>query len=89
MLLDQRAQAPFTFEDIYAAAGSGKLVELLLKIDDSGVIELWARDPTERAEAERAFADAAEALRGREIRKTGIGDNALGGAKRWWPTSRL
>ncbi len=77
MMLDRREQAPFTFEDIYAAADSGSLVELLLKIDDSGIIELWARDAEQRAVTERALADAAEALRGREIRKTGIGENAL------------
>ncbi len=77
MMLDHRKQAPFTFDEIYTAADNGSLVELLLKIDDSGIIELWASDPKERQEAEHAFADAAEALRGREIRKTGIGDNAL------------
>lgn len=77
MMLDHRRQAPFTFDQIYAAADNGNLVDLFLKIDDSGIIELWARDAKERAEAEKAFADAAEALRGREMRKTGVGDNAL------------
>jgi hypothetical protein len=75
--LDQREQAPFTFDDIYAAVDRAALVELLLKIDDSGIIELWARDPRQRADTEQALADAAEALRGRELRKTGVGDNAL------------
>ena len=77
MMLDRREQAPFTFDEIYAAADSGSLVELLLKIDDSGIIELWATDPQKRAEVERALANAAEALHGREIRKTGVGDNPL------------
>lgn len=77
MMLDRREQAPFTFDDLYNAADTGRLVDLLLKIDDSGTIELWARDPEWRAEGERAFADAAEALQGQEIRKTGVGDNAL------------
>lgn len=77
MMLDHRKQAPFTFDDIYAAADKGNLVDLFLKIDDSGIIELWASDLQERIKAEKAFADAAEALRGREMRKTGVGDNAL------------
>ena len=77
MMLDRREQAPFTIDDIYDAADRGELVGLLLKIDDSGIIELWAREPEPRAEMERALGNAAEALRGREIRKTGVGDNAL------------
>ncbi len=77
MMLDRREQAPFTIDDIYAAVDRGDLVGLLLKIDDSGIIELWAREPGPRAEMERALGDAAEALRGREIRKTGVGENAL------------
>lgn len=76
-MLDRREQAPFTFDDIYAAADTGGLVDLFLRIDDSGIIELWARDPEARPMMEHAFADAAEALRGREIRKTGVGENAL------------
>ncbi len=77
MMLDRREQAPFTFDDIYEAADNGSLVALVEKIDDSGIIELWATDPQRRAEVERALGDAAEALRGREIRKTGVGDNPL------------
>jgi hypothetical protein len=77
MMLDRREQTPFTFDDIYFAADKGGLVDLFLKIDDSGIIELWARDPEARPVMERAFADAAEALRGSEIRKTGVGENAL------------
>ena len=77
MMLDRREQAPFTIDDIYEAVDGGDLVGLLLKIDDSGIIELSAREPQPRAEMERALRDAAEALRGREIRKTGVGDNAL------------
>jgi hypothetical protein len=77
MMLDRGEQAPFTFDDIYAAADNGTLVELFLKIDDSGIIEITARDPERRAETERALADAAGALRGRELRKTGVGDKPL------------
>lgn len=77
MMLDRKEQAPFTFDDIYAAADSRRLVELFLKIDDNGIIELWANDVQERAAAEQAFGDATEALRGREMRKTGVGENAL------------
>lgn len=77
MMLDRREQAPFTFEDIYSAADAGKLVDLFLKIDDSGIIELWANRAESRAAMEHAFADALEALRGREIRKCGVGDNPL------------
>jgi len=77
MMLDRREQAPFSFDDVYAAADSGNLVDLLLKIDDSGIIEIWARDPKQRADTESALADAAEALRGRLVRKTGVGDNVL------------
>ena len=76
-MLDRREQAPFTINDIYDAVDHASLVELLLKIDDSGIIELWAREPQARIEMERALADAAEALRGREIRKCGVGENAL------------
>jgi hypothetical protein len=77
MMLDRREQAPFTIDDLYSAAERGGLVELLLKIDDSGIIELWAREPGPRAEMEQALGNAAEALHGREIRKTGVGENAL------------
>ena len=77
MMLDRREQAPFTFDQIYEAADRGALVELLLPIDDSGIMELWASDPQRRAEVERALGDAASALQGREIRKTGVGDNPL------------
>ena len=77
IMLDRREQAPFTFDDIYAAADNGKLVDLFLKIDDSGIIALWAQDPEPRAAMERAFGDATEALRGRELPKSGVGDNPL------------
>lgn len=77
MMLDRGEQAPFTFDDIYAAADSGTLVDLLLKIDDSGIIEITAREPAQRAETEGALANAVEALRGRELRKTGVGDKPL------------
>jgi hypothetical protein len=77
MMLDRKEQAPFTFDEVYSAVDRGDLVALLLKIDDSGFIELWARQPGPRAEMERALRDAAEALRGREIRKTGVGENPL------------
>lgn len=76
-MLDAKIQAPFTFEDIYAAADRGSLIDLFLKIDDGGIIELWAQEPKARAEMENAFKNATEALRGREIRKTGVGDNPL------------
>ena len=76
-MLDRREQAPFTFEEIYEAADRGSLLDLLLKIDDSGIIAITAREPQQRAETERALADAVSALRTREIRKTGVGDNAL------------
>jgi hypothetical protein len=76
MMLDLGEQAPFTFDDIYAAADSGTLMDLFLKID-SGIIEITARDPKQRAETERALADAVEALRGRSLRKAGVGDKAL------------
>ena len=77
MMLDRGEQAPFTFDDIYAAADNGTLVELLLKIDDSGIIQLWAEDPQIRPQMERALRDATEPYRGREIRKSGVGENAL------------
>ena len=77
MMLDRREQAPFTIDEIYDASGRGDLVGLLLKIDDSGIIELWARDSAARAEMERALRNAASALNGREPRKAGIGENAL------------
>jgi hypothetical protein len=77
MMLDRAEAAPFSFDDIYAAADNGTLVDLFLQIDDSGIIELWANHPEARPEMERAFANAAEALKGGEIRKTGVGDNPL------------
>ena len=76
-MIDRRQQAPFTFDDIYVAADKGCLVDLFLKIDDGGIIGVWAKESEARTEMERAFGDAAEALRGREIRKTGVGDNPL------------
>lgn len=77
MMLDRREQAPFTFDDIYAAKDRGNLLDLFLQIDDSGFIELWANDPIARAEMEHAFANATTALQKREIRKAGVGDNPL------------
>jgi hypothetical protein len=77
MMLDRRGQAPFTSEDIYAALDSGGLVDLLLQTDDGGIIAFWASNGKMRAQAERAFAGAAEELRAREIHKTGFGDNPL------------
>jgi len=77
MMLDRREQAPFTFDDIFASAESGGLVDLLLRIDQSGMIEVWASNPRMHEQAERALAGAAEALREREIHKTRIVDNAL------------
>jgi hypothetical protein len=78
MAIDHKSRVPFTFDDLYAAAEEGRLVSLLMEsIDDSGAIELWAEDAQARAEVERSLANAIEALRGQEIRKTGVGDNPL------------
>jgi hypothetical protein len=77
MALDRKDSAPFSFDDLYDAADRHALLPLLLKIDDSGIIELAASDPKDAREIEIALANAVEALRGREIRKTGVGDNPL------------
>jgi hypothetical protein len=77
MMLDRGEQAPFAFDDVYVAVDRGDLVGLLLKIDDSGIIEVCVANIDARAETERALRDASEALRGRELRKTGVGKNAL------------
>ena len=78
MALDQRRAAPFNFEDIYRASDERKLVDLLRgTIDDSGIIALWANTPKDKESVETALNDAAEALRGRELRKVGVGDNPL------------
>ena len=78
MALDQRRAAPFSFEDIYRASDERKLVNLIGDtIDDSGLIALWANTPKDKEYVETALNDATEALRGRELRKVGIGDNPL------------
>jgi hypothetical protein len=80
ILLDQRRAAPFSFDDIYRAADNQSLVELFLKMDQiegTGIIELSVQSPVARQEMEEVFSNAVEALRGREIRKTGVGDNPL------------
>jgi hypothetical protein len=78
MMLDRKEQAPFTIDDVYKAVEERRLVDLLWKnIDDSGIIELWARESGPKAELEKVLGNAAEALRGREIRKAGVGENAL------------
>lgn len=78
MLLDRKEQSPFTLDEIYRAVDESRLVDLLLNtIDDSAIIEIWASDSVNRAEVEQALGDATEALRGRELRKTGAGDNPL------------
>jgi len=78
MAIDHKKQAKFSFDDLYEAAEKGRLVSLLMQsLDDSGIIELWARDDETREEVERSLTNAIEALRGREIGKTGIGDNPL------------
>jgi hypothetical protein len=77
MRIDRREQAPFTFDEIYLAARNKELVQLLLKIDDGGLIEMIVEKPAARDEMEEAFGNAVAALEGRELRKTGVGDNAL------------
>ena len=77
-MLDRKEQAPFTIDELYQAVDEGRLTDLLWKsIDDSGIIELWATDVSAKNEVEQALGDAASALRGREIRKSGVGENAL------------
>jgi len=76
--VDQKKAPPFSFDDLYAAADSKQLVDLLQQsIDDSGVIEAWAAEAEHKQEVEEALGDAVEALRGRELRKVGVGDNPL------------
>ncbi len=76
--IDQKQPAPFSFEDLYNASDSGTLVDLLQRsIDDSGSIALWAKNLNDKRAVEKALNNAAEALRGRELRKVGIGDNPL------------
>jgi len=78
MMLDRKEQPSFTIDDIYTAVDEGGLVDLLMKtIDDSGLIEACAQRPEQKAELENALSNAAEALRGRELRKAGVGENAL------------
>ena len=78
IVLDQKKAPPFSFDDLYVAADHAVLVELLQRtIDDSEVIEMWAQNPEHKLEVEKALDDAVEALRGRELRKVGIGDNPL------------
>lgn len=77
MAIDQKTPSPFSFDDIYAAADRSELIDLFMKIDDSGLIEMACQNANNRAEVEEAFANATEALRGQEIRKTGVGDNPL------------
>lgn len=76
--IDLKKPYPFTFEDLYQAADERRLVGLLKDtIDDSGIIELWAQEPSSNQDVEQALNDATEDLRGREIRKVGVGDNPL------------
>lgn len=76
--IDQKKTAPFSFDDLYDAADKTQLVDLLQRtIDDSGVIELWAQRPEDKRGVEEALANAVVALRGRELRKVGVGDNPL------------
>lgn len=76
--IDQRKSTPFNFDDLYSAADKSELVDLLQKtIDDSGVIELWSRQIDDKRSVENALNSATEALRGRELRKVGVGDNPL------------
>ena len=75
--LDSGASAPFSFQEISDAADNGTLVDLLMKIDQGGIIQLWAREPNTKQEIERALADAASAICGRERRKAGVEKNPL------------
>lgn len=76
-LIDKRAQPWFTFEDIYEAAEEGRLMDLLMSIDDSGNLAAWAADPRQRSAAESALREAAITLEGHELTKAGVGDNPL------------
>ncbi|MCX5867590.1 MAG: hypothetical protein NT009_08990 [Proteobacteria bacterium] len=76
--IDQRKPSPFSLDDLYRASDSGTIVDLLQEtIDDSGVIALLAGNPDEKRSVENALNNATGALRGRELRKYGIGDNPL------------
>ena len=76
--IDQKKTPPFSFEELYNAAENARLVDLLqTSIDDSGVIELWAEHSEDKLAVETALGDAAETLRGRELRKVGVQDNPL------------
>ncbi len=76
--LDQKKTAPFSFDDLYAAAEEARLVDLFRRtIDTIGVIEAWAKRTEDSRAVEEALDGAAEALKGRELRKVGVGDNPL------------
>lgn len=78
MMLDRKEYPAFSFKDIFTAADERRLVALLQEhTDDSGIIELWARDPSAAAEVETALGNATEALRDRELRKAGVGEDPL------------
>ena len=77
MAVDRRSPVPFSFDDIYSAAESESITSLFALIDDTGIVRYTLSDEAEKAEINKAIAGAAEALRSREDRKVGVGDNPV------------
>ena len=75
--IDAREAAPFSFEDLYRAAEDRRIVALLESHDPQGQFGTMAY--ILRDEGGSSFEDALyyayTALEGRELRKTGVGDN--------------
>jgi hypothetical protein len=66
------------FAEVYEAAQKGKLIALLKdRFGDNADLSLFDLDQKERADTEAALRVAAEALEGRERRKTGVQNSGI------------
>lgn len=77
-MLDEVAKTPFTIAELEAAGRSGRLVDLLLRMDDeSGTIAFAVQTEENRQRMEGALGDAFSALDDRFSRKAGVSNNPL------------
>ncbi|MES2437479.1 MAG: hypothetical protein V4584_00340 [Verrucomicrobiota bacterium] len=77
-LLDEGGDSPFTVAELEKEGRAGRLVELILRMDDEGgTIAFAVQTEESKRWMESVLGDAFSALDGRFSRKAGVGRNPL------------
>lgn len=77
-LLDEGGAPPFTIAELESEGRAGRLVDLILRLDDqTGTIAFAVQTEESRLQVESALSDAFSALDGRFSRKAGAARNPL------------